>query len=91
MDLHAERVILFGSRARGTERPDSDFDFIVVTRDFETVEMLDRGIGLYQLWRRSGGDGPIDVICLTPEEFEYARAHITLVNAVLPEGIDLLP
>jgi predicted nucleotidyltransferase len=34
-DLRAERVILFGSRARGTERPERDHDFIVVPRDYE--------------------------------------------------------
>jgi len=28
-----ERVILFGSVARGEERPDSDIDLLVVTRD----------------------------------------------------------
>lgn len=27
------RVILYGSRARGTERPNSDFDLLVVERD----------------------------------------------------------
>lgn len=33
----------------------------------------------------------MDLICLTPEEFEQARHRITLVAAVLPEAIDLLP
>jgi hypothetical protein len=33
----------------------------------------------------------MDLICLTPEEFENALHHITLVAAVLPEAIDLLP
>ena len=33
----------------------------------------------------------MDLICLTPEEFEEARQKITLVAAVLPETIDLLP
>ena len=32
----------------------------------------------------------MDLICLTPEEFEQARNRITLVAAVLPEAIELL-
>ena len=29
-----ERIVLFGSRARGDERPDSDYDVAVFLRDF---------------------------------------------------------
>ncbi|MGI8552777.1 MAG: nucleotidyltransferase domain-containing protein [Dehalococcoidia bacterium] len=90
-DLRAERVLLFGSRARGEQKWDSDYDFIVVASAFEQTHRLDRGIGLYQLWYGSGGHGPTDLICMTPEEFDWAASHITLVNAVLPEAIDLLP
>jgi len=32
-----ERVVLFGSRARGDERPDSDYDVAVFLREFESV------------------------------------------------------
>ena len=33
----------------------------------------------------------MDLICLTPEEFAEAQRRITLVAAVLPEAIELLP
>jgi len=32
----------------------------------------------------------MDLICLTPEEFEAAKHRISLIQAVLPELIDLL-
>lgn len=33
----------------------------------------------------------MDLSCLTPEEFALARERITLVAAVLPEALELLP
>lgn len=34
---------------------------------------------------------PMDLICLTPDEFEQASEEITLVAAALPDAVDLLP
>ena len=46
---------------------------------------------LCRRWYGAGGDGPVGFICLTPEEFDDARTRISLIAAVLPEAIDLLP
>ncbi|MDP9371641.1 MAG: nucleotidyltransferase domain-containing protein [Chloroflexota bacterium] len=89
--LGARRVLLFGSRARGQPRHDSDYDVIIVARQFVGVEPLRRAVGLRQWWYEAGGDSPMDLICLTPEEFELARGRIGLVAAVLPEAVELLP
>ena len=88
--IEAERVLLFGSHARGQAYPQSDYDIIIVSRQFAGVHPLDRGLQLRELWYEAGGYGPMDLICLTPDEFEQARNGITLVAAVLPEAIDLL-
>ena len=90
-ELGAERVLLFGSHARGTAAPDSDYDLIIVAPHFRAIPELKRGIGLRDLYYDAGGNAPLDLFCLTPQEFDYASTHITLVNAVLPEAIDLLP
>jgi predicted nucleotidyltransferase len=88
--LRAERVLLFGSYARGTDYYDSDYDLIIVSEHFRTIAPLDRQIGLREMFYDVGGNAPMDLICLTPEEFESARGRATLVSAVLPEAIDLL-
>jgi predicted nucleotidyltransferase len=88
--LGAEHVYLFGSRARGQQRQDSDYDFIIVSRQFEGVHRRRRALGLRQIFYEVAGPAPIDLICLTPEEFELARSRITMVASVLPEAIDLL-
>ena len=89
--IGATRVLLFGSHARGSARLDSDYDIIVVSPHFVGTHRLDRALGLRDLFYAVGGHAPMDLICLTPEEFEEARQKITLVAAVLPETIDLLP
>ena len=89
-ELGAQRVLLFGSHARGIAEPDSDYDLIVVAERFRSVPRLRRSIGLRDLFYGVGGNAPMDLICLTPEEFDDARQHITLVSAVLPGAVDLL-
>ena len=37
-----DRVILFGSYAKGTPREDSDIDLLVVSRDFEGMNLRER-------------------------------------------------
>jgi predicted nucleotidyltransferase len=44
--IQIERVILFGSYASGSFRKDSDFDMAVISRDFETMGILEK-IGLF--------------------------------------------
>lgn len=90
-EIGAERVLLFGSHARGSAQTDSDYDIIIVAPCFEGVHRLDRGIGLRDFFYEVGGHAPMDLICLTPEEFETASHRISLVAAVVPEAIELLP
>jgi uncharacterized protein len=89
-ELGVERVLLFGSHARGTAAPDSDYDLIIVAEHFGPIPRLRREVGLHQMFYDMGGDASLDLICLTPREFDEARERITLVAAVLPEAVDLL-
>ena len=67
--FHPERIILFGSYARGQADPKSDLDILVVCpirgkrRDLMVaMDRSLRGLGLAR-----------DVIVLTPEEFDRAK------------------
>ena len=91
VDLGVARVLLFGSRARDGAAPDSDYDLILVSDHFRGVPRTKRQIGLRRLFYCVGGHAPMDLICLTPEEFEDAARRETLIAAVLPHAIDLLP
>ena len=50
---HASRVRLFGSAARGDDRPDSDIDLLV---DFDEDSSLFRSEGLRKVRLHRGGD-----------------------------------
>jgi predicted nucleotidyltransferase len=85
-----ERVLLFGSRARRDAAQDSDYDFIVVGDRFAGVHPLNRSVGIHDIFYETAGIAPLDLICVTPDEFEEAKGCVSLIAAVLPESIDLL-
>jgi predicted nucleotidyltransferase len=77
-------VWLFGSRARGTVRPGSDWDLLVVLPDEATEDDLDP-VCAWQAVRDLRI--PADVIPVRRSEFEEARDHAgTLVRTVVGEG-----
>lgn len=90
-DLGAERVLLFSAHARGDKHNDEDYELIVVSPQFRGVGRRERTFGLREKFYDEGGDAPMRLICLTPEEFGRAKNGITFISAVLPEAIDLLP
>jgi len=68
-EFHPEKVILFGSMARGEQTPDSDVDLPVI------MPMVDdrRGLRIAMRRRLSGMGLPKDIIVLTSDEFETKR------------------
>ncbi|MFY4730924.1 nucleotidyltransferase domain-containing protein [Nitrospira sp. BLG_2] len=64
--FHPERIILFGSHARGTAGPHSDVDLLVVMQPQGPKRR--QAVEIYGLL--AGMGVPKDVIVVTPEEFE---------------------
>ena len=64
-----DRVILFGSRARGDARPDSDVDLLVVmpTGPSKREAQLDVRSALHDIRM------PVDVIVSRPEEYAWRK------------------
>jgi uncharacterized protein len=82
--LSAERIYLFGSRARDEANEDSDFDFLVVVRD----SPLPRYKREQKAFRVLCGIGIAkDVLVYTREEFNRGLAVISsLPSTVVREG-----
>ncbi|MBI5176981.1 nucleotidyltransferase domain-containing protein [Candidatus Micrarchaeota archaeon] len=79
------RVYLFGSRARGNQRKDSDYDLIVISRKFVKKDFIDRP---ETIWKNSDVVIGADLLCYTPAEF----SRISKTSFVLREAMrDAIP
>ena len=80
---HPQKIILFGSRARGDARGDSDFDLLIIAPSDEP--RWHRTIPIYGLL--AGLGVPKDVVWWTPEEVaEWRDVKSHFINTVLREG-----
>ena len=81
-----DRLIFFGSRAKGTFRRNSDYDFILVSKDFKGIRFTDRIGKIYRYW---GYNDSIEPLCYTPEEFNKLKKQITIVREAVENGIEI--
>ncbi len=81
--VHPDRIILFGSRARGEGGPESDVDLLVVAPSGEP--RWRRTVPLYRLL--AGMGVAKDIVWWTPEEIaEWRGVRAHFINRVLSEG-----
>jgi predicted nucleotidyltransferase len=84
MPYNPERIILFGSRARGEADELSDYDLVVIKRtDRSFVDRLQDIVPYLVRLQR-----PADILVYTPEEFDR-MGEIGLGWVVRQEGITL--
>lgn len=83
--LKAERIYLFGSRARGQARQDSDYDLLVVVPNSRLPRHRREARSYDLLW---GLATPVDVVVLTRAEFQRAiKVKTSLASSAQADGI----
>jgi predicted nucleotidyltransferase len=81
-----DRIVLFGSAARGEAREESDIDLLVVKKGVSHRRRLAQEIYVSLI----GIPVPVDVIVVTPEDVEELKDAIgTIIPAALTEGIEI--
>jgi predicted nucleotidyltransferase len=82
--LQPEEIWLFGSRAEGRARPDSDYDLLAVLPDDAPESALD----LLKAWELTCGLGiPADLVPCTRSDFEEEKNDVgTLARAAYHRG-----
>jgi uncharacterized protein len=78
-----DRIILFGSAARGQAGPDSDLDLLVVKSGVAHRRHLAQ-----RIYRRLIGlEVPVDILVVTPEDIEAFKDEVgTIIGPALLEG-----
>jgi predicted nucleotidyltransferase len=81
--FHPDRVILFGSHARGDAGPDSDVDLLVVmpVQGSRREKQIEIRVALHDV------PIPIDVIVTSPEDFAWRKEVVgTIEYPAVREG-----
>jgi predicted nucleotidyltransferase len=80
-----DKIILFGSHATGTARPDSDLDFLVVLKEVNLATRRNFMVGMLKLM----SDLPIakDILVYSPDEMEqHKNKKWSVVYSAMQEG-----
>lgn len=84
--LEPDKIILYGSRARGDAREDSDYDILVIAKTFINELKTEQNIyqKLYKL------NASVDIIVKTPETVEKCKKRfVSVTKETLNEGITI--
>jgi len=82
-EIHPDRIILFGSRARGEGGPGSDYDLLIVAPS--PLPRWRRTAAVYRLL--AGLGVPKDIVWWTPEEVaEWRGVRSHFISTALREG-----
>ena len=77
-----EKIILFGSAARGELGPHSDLDLIIIKSGADSLDLMGR---IYT--RLYGAGAAVDAIVVSPEDVErYKDSHALVIRPALREG-----
>ncbi len=81
-----QRILMFGSAARGTMGPDSDIDLLVIVD-----RPVHRGHLAGDIYMHLGGvRQPVDVVVATPEDMErYGDSPWLVYGWALEEGVEV--
>ncbi len=77
-----EKIVLFGSAARGEMGPDSDYDILVIKGGKFNCHRVTTAI-----YDQLSGEAPVDAVVVTPEDVErYRDTHCLVICPALREG-----
>lgn len=91
LEIPISRIYLFGSRAKGNQNPDSDYDFLVLLSNIKDNDLVKKYRRTIVLKAHSEIPNiPFDILVKNLEEFDSYKLEInTLYNEIYQEGIEI--
>lgn len=87
MKTKIDKMILFGSRARGNFREDSDFDVMIISDHFADIPVYKRAVEFQNKWEKNV---PLELLCFTNKEAEKLRKNSWgIVREATNTGIEI--
>ncbi len=80
------KIMLFGSRATGTNHKDSDYDLIIVSEKFSKIPYVDRS---YEVWRNTNAIIAADILCYTPSEVNKIAKNSVILKEALKHAVGI--
>ncbi|MFH0702160.1 MAG: nucleotidyltransferase domain-containing protein [bacterium] len=79
-----DKIILFGSRARGDAKKDSDYDLLIIKSGIKNERKIAQDIHVNLI----GVDESVDIIVKTPENVEKSlNRFMSITKQAIKEGI----
>ncbi|MEM5828357.1 MAG: nucleotidyltransferase domain-containing protein [Candidatus Aenigmatarchaeota archaeon] len=90
MNVEIDKIILFGSRARGDYREDSDYDILIVTKNDLEKEKKEKFLSTIEVELIKLLEVPIDLILIDKKSYEEDSKYVGyLYYWVEKEGVVL--
>lgn len=81
-----QKILIFGSRARGDYLIESDVDMVIVSKKFEGMKWIERLHEVSDLWE---GLVLLEPLCYTPQEFQEKQREWGIVRQAIKEGVEI--
>ncbi len=86
LGISVQKVILFGSQAKGTFRKDSDIDIAIVSRDFEKMGLWEKAKYLGRAAREI--PYPIEALGFSPSQLKKFERG-TMLDEIMRSGVEV--
>jgi len=80
------KVMIFGSRVKGTATKDSDIDVIIVSESFIGIPFVRR---MALVMKSARFKKHVDYLCYTPEEFERLKNTSSILRDAVGNAIEV--
>jgi len=85
-EFKPEKVLLFGSRAKGDARQESDIDLIVISPSFKKIPFIKR---MPLVLKKVTFPNHVDYICYTREEYENIKDASSVIMDAREQSVEL--